>query len=134
MVAVAVAAVTVGATAQPTANGLPAYTDGFRAWPKINRKPVTGGSPAHAGVKNVYRNKPRAGKVFPNGAVIVKTISPAGTTGLATQVAVMRKVNGRWQWVEYIRTGSRYGVLAAGATCTSCHMQAKANDWVFTRP
>jgi hypothetical protein len=45
----------------------------------------------------------------------------------------MRKVNGRWQWVEYDLEGGRYAVLARGALCSGCHMQARANDWVFTR-
>jgi hypothetical protein len=45
----------------------------------------------------------------------------------------MRKVRGRWQWVEYQLDGARYGVLAQGSICTSCHMQARANDWVFTK-
>ena len=53
--------------------------------------------------------------------------------GLAAQVAVMRKVQGRWQWIEYTLDGGRYGVLARGSLCTQCHMQARANDWVFTR-
>ena len=126
--------VAVVATAETTANGLPSYTNGYRTWAKINKKPVIGDSPAHAGIKNVYRSKPRVGKLFPNGTVIVKTIAQQGATGLPGEVAVMRKVKGRWQWVEYTKTAGRYGVLAQGATCTSCHMQAKANDWVFTRP
>ena len=46
----------------------------------------------------------------------------------------MRKVRGTWQWVEYEVIGSSsYGVLAKGSLCVSCHMQARANDWVFTR-
>ena len=40
---------------------------------------------------------------------------------------------GKWQWIEYERSGSRYTVLAKGQLCVSCHMQAKSNDWVFTR-
>ena len=35
--------------------------------------------------------------------------------------------------VEYDLQGARYGVLAKGSLCTSCHMQARANDWVFTK-
>ena len=85
-------------------------------------------------MKNVYASRPRgANRRFPNGTVIVKTIAEPGARGPAGQVAVMRKVAGRWQWVEYTRAGSRYGVLAQGALCGSCHMQAKANDWVFTK-
>ena len=127
------AGIAVVATAETTANGLPAYTDGYRSWAKINKKPIVGGSSAHAGIKNVYRSTARVGTLFPNGTVIVKSIAQQGTGGLPAQVAVMRKSKGRWQWVEYTRTGSRYGILAQGTTCTSCHVQAKANDWVFTK-
>ena len=47
----------------------------------------------------------------------------------------MRKVAGRWRWVEYTRSSptGRYSVLAQGQLCVSCHVQAKANDWVFTK-
>ena len=120
------------ATAAPEANGLPAYTDGYRTWTKLNRKPIVSGGP-HDGVKNVYASRARSGKTYPNGAVIVKSIAEPGATGLPRDVAIMRKVNGSWRWIEYRRSGSRYGVLAKGSLCTSCHMQAKANDWVFTR-
>jgi Cytochrome P460 len=125
-------AVAVAGTAT-TGNGLPAYTDGYAGWRKLNRKPVTTPG-AHDGVKNVYASRPRrANGAFPNGTVIVKSIAEPGARGLARQVAVMRKVRGRWQWVEYERTGTRYGVLAKGALCSSCHMKARANDWVFTK-
>jgi Cytochrome P460 len=121
------------ATAATTASGLPAYTDGYAKWTKLNRKPVTTPG-AHNGVKNVYASRARAAnKRFPNGTVIVKSIAEPGARGLAKQVAVMRKVQGRWQWVEYELSGSRYGVLARGSLCSSCHMQARADDWVFTK-
>jgi cytochrome P460 len=126
-------AVAVVAVAGTAANGLPAYTDGYAKWKKLNRKPVTTPG-AHNGIKNVFASKPRAAnRRFPNGTVIVKSIVQRGAKGLPGQVAVMRKVNGRWQWVEYTLTGSRYGVLAKGQLCVSCHMQARANDWVFTK-
>ena len=123
----------VVALASSTANGLPAYTDGYARWTKLNRKPVTTPG-AHNGVKNVYASKPRAtnGR-FPNGTVIVKSIATPGAEGLATQVAVMRKTSGRWRWVEYSRSGGRYEVLARGQLCVDCHMQAKPTDWVFTK-
>jgi cytochrome P460 len=130
---VAAAGTTVAATATATRDGLPAYTDGYAKWRKLNRKPVTAPG-AHDGVKNVYASRPRGGnRRFPNGTVIVKSIADPGARGLARQVAVMRKVQGRWQWVEYTLEGDRYDVLARGSLCTSCHMQARANDWVFTK-
>ena len=85
-------------------------------------------------MKSVYASSPRGRDgLFPNGTVIVKSIAAPGTKGVPEQVAVMRKVRGRWQWIEYDRTGGRYGVLAQGALCASCHLQVKANDWVFTK-
>jgi hypothetical protein len=125
-------AVAVVAAAKTTANGLPKYTDGYAKWTKLNRKPITAPG-AHTGVKNVYASKAKAGKLYPNGTVVVKSIAEPGKKGLPKQVAVMRKVAGKWQFVEYELGGSRYGVLAKGAMCQSCHMQAKANDYVFTK-
>ncbi|HEX2303865.1 MAG TPA: cytochrome P460 family protein [Gaiella sp.] len=126
-------AASVIALGAPTRNGLPAYTDGYTSWVKLNRRPVTTPG-AHNGVKNVYASKTRGrSRLFPNGTVIVKSIAAPGAKGLAQQVAVMRKARGRWQWVEYELDRGRYGVLAQGSICTSCHMQARANDWVFTK-
>ena len=128
--------VAVVALASSTANGLPSYTNGYAKWPRINKKPFTTTGPlsrAHSGVKNVYASKRKAGARYPNGTVIVKTIQPSGRTGKPYQVAVMRKVAGRWRFVEYQLSGSRYTVLAQGQLCQSCHMQARANDYVFTR-
>ena len=130
------AAVGVVALASSSANGLPSYTNGYAKWPRVNEKPFTSTGPlssAHRGVKNVYASKRKIGKRYPNGTVIVKTIQPAGRKGLPSQVAVMRKLNGRWRYVEYELSGNRYGVLAQGQLCQNCHMAARANDYVFTR-
>jgi hypothetical protein len=71
---------------------------------------------------------------YPNGTVIVKTVAQSGDRpSLPNQVAVMRKANGRWRYVEYVLSGSRYTVLAQGQLCQSCHTQARANDYVFTK-
>jgi hypothetical protein len=124
--------VAVVAAAQTAANGLPAYTDGYASWKRLNAKPITTPG-AHNGVKNVYASRPRASsRKFPNGTVIVKSIKQPGAKGLPFQVAVMRKTAGKWQWIEYQLSGARYAVLAKGQLCSGCHMQAKANDWVFT--
>ena len=126
-------AIAVVAVAAPAKNGLPSYTDGYAKWPKLNRKPVTTPG-AHNGVKNVYASKPRgANRRFPSGTVIVKSVARPGAKGLPAQVAVMRKVRGTWQWVEYDLDAGRYGVLARGQLGVNCHMQARANDWVFTK-
>ena len=44
VVALAASAVVV-AVAATTANGLPAYTNGYQKWPKLNRKPFTACGP-----------------------------------------------------------------------------------------
>ena len=135
VVALAASAVVV-AMAATSANGLPAYTNGYQKWQKLNRKPfATCGPPcAHSGVKNVYASKRKVGRRFPNGTVIVKTIVKPRTRFVG-QFAVMRKTNGRWRYVEYERASAsaRFTVLAEGQLCQSCHQQARANDYVFTR-
>lgn len=128
------AVVVMAATTQ--APGLPSYTKGYQKWPKLNRKPFTKCGPpcAHSGVKNVYASKRKVGKKYPNGTVVVKSIKQRGDKpALPSQVAVMRKVKGRWQFVEYTLSGSRYSILARGSLCTSCHVMAKSNDYVFTK-
>ena len=130
------AAASVAAIASSSANGLPAYTNGYAKWQRINKKPFTTTGPlssAHSGVKNVYTSKRIVGKRYPNGTVVVKTIQPSGRKGVPYQVAVMRKVAGKWRYVEYQLSGSHYRVLAQGGLCQSCHVQAKSNDYVFTK-
>jgi Cytochrome P460 len=135
VVALAASAAVV-AVASTSANGLPSYTDGYAKWPKVNRKPIVRCGPpcAHGGVKNVYASKRKVGSKYPNGTVVVKSIVESGTKYVA-KVAVMRKVRGRWRYVEYTRTGprARYTVLAQGQLCQSCHAQARSNDYVFTK-
>ena len=135
VVAVACSAVVV-ALASTSANGLPSYTNGYQKWPKLNRKPFrTCGPPcAHSGVKNVYASRQKAGRKYPNGTVIVKTIArPGDRPAMPNQVAVMRRAAGRWRYVEYQLSGSRYSILAQGQLCQSCHVRARANDYVFTK-
>lgn len=130
------ASVSVVALASTSASGLPAYTNGYASWPKINRRPFTKCGPpcAHSGLKNVYASKPKIGSKYPNGTVVVKSVSrPGDRAALPSQVAVMRKVAGTWRYVEYGRSGSRYSVIGQGSFCQSCHAQARANDYVFTR-
>lgn len=130
------ASVAVVALASTSAAGLPSYTNGYREWPRINRKPFTRCGPpcAHSGVKNVYASRKKVGARYPNGTVIVKTVAQSGDRPTRpNQVAVMRKTNGRWRYVEYVLSGSRYTVLAQGQLCQSCHVQARVNDYVFTK-
>jgi hypothetical protein len=129
-------AVVVVASAKTAANGLPSYTDGWQKWPRINSKPFRNCGPpcAHSGVKNVYASKRKIGSKYPNGTVIVKTIVKPGTKYIG-QFATMRKVKGRWRFIEYERSSAtaRYSLLARGSLCQSCHVMAKSNDYVFTK-
>jgi hypothetical protein len=133
-VAASVAVVAVASTGQ--AAGLPSYTKGYAKWPKLNKKPIRNEDPrsGHAGTKNVFVSKRKVGKKYPNGTVVVKTIVDPGATFIG-KVAVMRKINGRWQYIEYTRSApsARYTILAQGASCQGCHMQVRANDYVFTK-
>lgn len=135
VVAAVVSSAVVVAVASTSVASLPSYTNGYQKWQKINKKPFKRCGPpcAHGGVKNVYANRKKVGAKYPNGTVIVKSIQPAGRKGMPGQVAVMRKTAGRWKYVEYELSGSRYTVLAQGQLCQSCHMRARANDFVFTK-
>lgn len=138
VVAVVAAASALGvvALASDSANGLPAYTNGYAKWPRINAKPFTTCGPpcAHTGVKNVYASKRKIGSRYPNGTVVVKTLARSGDRpSRPSQLAVMRKVSGRWRFVEYALSGARYSVLGQGSFCQSCHARARANDYVFTK-
>ena len=136
VVALASSAVVVAA-ARTTANGLPSYTNGWQKWEKINRKPFRSKGPlstAHEGLKNVYASKRKVGRKYPNGTVIVKTIVRPRTKYVG-QFAVMRKVDGRWRFIEFTRSSptARYSLLEQGQLCVDCHVMAKSNDYVFTK-
>ncbi|MGZ8741144.1 MAG: cytochrome P460 family protein [Gaiellaceae bacterium] len=127
------------APAEQAANGLPTYVNGYAKWPKLNAKPIRGGSAAHQGVKNVYTSKRKVGRNYAVGAIVVKTATPTGKRWLSL-VATMRKIrgssNGGWRWEEFTRSSpnarfSKVGFPESG--CAACHAQAKTNDYVFTR-
>ena len=127
------------AGARTDANGIPAYVNGYAKWPKLNAKPIRGGSPAHQGTKQVYASKRKTGANYPLGAIIVKTATPPGKQWLSL-IATMRKIrgttNGGWRWEEFTRSSptARFTKIAFPESgCAACHMQAKANDYVFTR-
>ena len=134
------AAITVtGAAARLEKDGLPAYVDGYAKWPKVNRKPIVGGSPAHQGTKNVYASRRKRGARYPVGTIVVKVATPPGKRWLSL-VATMRRVkstaNGGWRWEEFTRgsPSQRFTKVAFPESgCAACHMQARANDYVFTR-
>jgi Cytochrome P460 len=135
VLAIAVAAAPAG----QRPGGLPAYIEGYESWPKLNKKPILGGSPAHVGTKHVYASRRKRGARYPVGSIVVKTATPPGKRWLSL-VATMRRIkgsaNGGWRWEEFTRSSptqrfSRISFPASG--CAACHAQAKANDYVFTR-
>ena len=138
--ALAAAALVVGATlaqARPQASplpGLPSWTAGYTAWHKVNRAPIPPRArDAHRGTKNVYASKRARSGVYPAGTVIVKEIRRPGERYVGV-VAAMRKRAGSWQMIEWTRATQRgrFGLLAQGRLCLSCHMNAKP-DFVFTK-
>ena len=76
-------------------------------------------SAAHSGLKNVYASKPKAGGV-PERHGDREDDRQAGTRFVG-QFAVMRKVNGRWRFIEYERSSgrARYTLLAQGSCATT---------------
>jgi Cytochrome P460 len=105
----------------------------------VNKVPIRGGSSAHQGVKNVYASKRRVGRRYSTGTIVVKTASPSGKRWLSL-VATMRRVkasaNGGWRWEEFTRSSptARFTKVSFPESgCAACHMQARSNDYVFTR-
>jgi hypothetical protein len=124
--------------------GLPGDTAGYHAWTKLNRKPIPPreSGDAHLGTKNVFASRDRrANGRFPNGTIIVKEASRPGKDFLGL-IAIMRKERGAdpahndWTFVEYTRGGAneRFGELASGSVCWSCHVGADKTDyvWIYT--
>jgi hypothetical protein len=137
--AVAALLVAGAAGAQARKDGLPAYVTGYATWPKLNAKPIRGGSSAHQGIKNVYASRKKVGRRYPVGTIVVKTARPTGKSWLSL-VATMRRIrgtaNGGWRWEEFTRTSpsARFTKVSFPASgCAACHAQAKTNDYVFTR-
>ena len=57
-------ALAIVAFAAPQASSLPAYTDGYAGWKKLNAKPFSTPG-AHNGVKNVYASKAEGREALP---------------------------------------------------------------------
>jgi hypothetical protein len=138
-IAVAALLLAGAATAQARKDGLPDYVTGYTAWTKLNAKPIAGGSAAHQGTKNVYTSRRKSGTRYPVGTIVVKVARPRGKTWLSL-VATMRRIsgttNGGWRWEEFTRSSptARFTKVSFPQSgCAACHVQAKRNDYVFTR-
>ncbi len=121
--------------------GTPAFVAGYWSWPKLNQAPIPRrDSDPHEGTKNVYASKPqRADGRFPNGTIVVKEAVRPGADFIGL-IAVMRKRRGAdpkhndWVFVEFTREAesARFGEIASGSVCWSCHVGAQESDYVFT--
>jgi Cytochrome P460 len=115
--------------------GIPKDSQGFATWKKV----VTTGMPLdgpHAGKNKVVYANPMAAKAWagktplPVGSLVVKT---AGPSSLPDFVGIMRKTAKGWDYEEYTVNAGKYSLFLKGATCSGCHEQAKAKDFLFTR-
>ncbi len=129
-----------GGIVAPALPGLPPEFASHTGWQRLNAKPIPPrDADPHRSTKNVYASDERIGGLFPDGTMIVKEgVRPgADFVGL---IATMRKEVGAnpdhhdWVFVEWTRASpdEPFRKLAAGAVCTSCHMRARASDYVFT--
>ena len=115
--------------------GVPKDSQGFATWKKV----VTTGLPLdgpHAGKNKVVYANPIAAKAWagkaalPVGSLVVKTAGPSSQPDF---VGIMRKSAKGWEYEEFVNKSGSYSLLAKGASCSGCHLQAKANDFLFTR-
>lgn len=121
--------------------GLPAELAGYREWTKLNAAPIPPrASDPHSGTKDVYASVAAEGGVYPPGAIVVKEAARPGASFIGL-VAMMRKERGAnpehndWIMIEWVRDSpdAAFEEIAGGAICTSCHVQARDQDYVFTR-
>lgn len=122
--------------------GLPDELAGYDAWTKLNDTPIPPrDADPHDGTKEVYASVAAgADGLYPDGAIVVKDAVRPGADFVGL-VAMMRKERGAnaehndWVMIEWVREGPAepFGEIASGGVCTSCHMQARATDYVFTR-
>lgn len=121
--------------------GLPGYVAGFERWEKVVVKGLPDGGP-HPGKGKVVVANPLGAKAWkgtgplPVGSIVVKTTGPLAKPEL---VAVMRKDRSGWFYEEYLPgSGGSYRLAFGGpgrqGLCVGCHEDAKAKDYLFTRP
>ena len=115
-------------------NGLPKNIAGFEKWKVVAQNLDTGGP--HAGENKIVFASSLAAKLWqgknplPVGSLIVKT---AGSLASPSFVAIMTKTSKGWNYAEYTPTNGKYSLIGSGAFCSTCHQNAKANDYLFSR-
>lgn len=115
-------------------SGLPKNIVGFEKWKVVAQNLDTGGP--HAGENKIVFASLKAAKVWkgknplPVGSLVVKT---AGSVANPSFVAIMTKTGKGWDYAEYTPSNGKYNLIGSGASCSSCHENAKANDYLFSR-
>jgi hypothetical protein len=132
---------TVTLSAAEALPGLPPELAGYETWPKLNAEPIPPrDSDPHLATKEVYASFDAVDGVFPEGTIVVKEGVRPGKDFVGL-IATMRKELGAnpdhndWVFVEWAREAADepFSVLAEGAVCSSCHLQARSTDYVFTQ-
>ena len=92
-----------------TANGIPAYVDGYREVAAAQPRPDPRRLVRAPGNQERLREQAQDGRRYPVGTIVVKTAMQPGKKWLSL-VATMRKVkgttNGGWRWEEFTRSSS----------------------------
>ncbi len=129
-----------------------AYPEGYRAWPHVKSMVLQAGHPlyeAFGGIHHIYANAKaleamKAGKVYPDGAVLVfdllevKTENNAMAEGARKVVGVMQKdakkfaETGGWGFEGFKGDTKDRAVTDAKTACFACHAGQKPQDYVFT--
>ena len=111
----------------------------WEMWP--GKEGIYPGKSPHGMFLKLFVNKPameaiKAGKPFPDGAILVKENYGEDKTSLMaiTPMYRMKDYNaegGDWFWAKY---GTKGEVQAEGKIegCIKCHAQVKDKDWVFS--
>ncbi len=127
------------------------YPEGYRAWPHVKSMVLQAGHPlyeAFGGIHHIYVNAKaleamKAGKAYPDGAVIVfdlleaKTENNAVVEGARKVVGVMQKdakkfsETGGWGFEGFKGDTKERAVTDAKTACFACHTSQKAQDYVF---
>jgi hypothetical protein len=113
---------------------LPKNIVGFEKWTQVAKNLDTGGP--HAGENKIVFANTVGAKVWkgktalPLGSLVVKT---AGSVSSPSFVAIMKKTSKGWDYAEYTPSDGKYSLIGSGASCSGCHQNAKAKDYLFSR-
>ncbi len=115
-------------------SGLPKNIVGFEKWKVVAQNLDTGGP--HAGENKMVFANAMGAKVWkgknalPVGSLVVKT---AGSIASPSFVAIMKKTTKGWDYTEYTPSDGKYKLIGSGSSCSGCHANAKAKDYLFSR-